>query len=137
MTLSLQKKSAQGGTRTRRPRGIRTSSVRVCQFRHLGVVEVRVGVEPTHDGFADRPLNHLGTAPKIGNNEKDSSKLRGYGWEAESGVSSTAGRGGVGGFRISFTLAPNWLDISDFSINAMPGSNIPRRAITSCVYPDI
>ena len=25
---------------------------------------MRVGVEPTNDGFADRPLNHLGTAPK-------------------------------------------------------------------------
>ena len=25
--------------------------------------KVRAGFEPAHDGFADRPLNHLGTAP--------------------------------------------------------------------------
>ncbi len=28
-------------------------------------MEVRVGFEPTHRGFADLSLNHLGTAPLV------------------------------------------------------------------------
>jgi hypothetical protein len=34
---SYQASNAQGGTRTRKPFGIRPSNVRVCQFRHLGI----------------------------------------------------------------------------------------------------
>ena len=30
-----------------------------------GDMEATTGFEPVHSGFADRPLNHLGTAPKF------------------------------------------------------------------------
>ncbi len=63
------KKSAQEGTRTLKPCGIRPSNVRVCHSatwalrNNASKNQVRVGIEPTNRSFADCSLSHLGTAP--------------------------------------------------------------------------
>ena len=62
-------KSAQEGTRTLKPFGIRTSSVRVCQFHHLGekrYLNWRCGRDsnPRNTVLQTAPLDHSGTAPK-------------------------------------------------------------------------
>jgi hypothetical protein len=38
-------------------------SLSVCDGKSLKSLEARVGIEPTHKGFADLSLSHLGTAP--------------------------------------------------------------------------
>lgn len=64
-------------------------------------MEVRVGFEPTHRGFADLSLNHLGTAPR----EKEEDGRR------TGGVNGKVGRDfgpdvQGGRFGVSVSLAP-------------------------------